>query len=219
MTVRIVLVDDQHLVRAGLQRIFAPEDDLVIVAECADGRAAVEAVAIEPPDVVLMDVRMRGMDGIEATRRIREMPSGPPVLVLTTFEDDEILFGAVEAGASGFVLKDASAEDLIRAVRVVAAGGAWLDPAVTPRIMEVYRSTVLPRATEARRADELTAREHEVLELMATGANNTEIAARLNISAATIKTHVGSVFSKLGVRDRAAAIVFAFEHGLAPPRG
>jgi DNA-binding NarL/FixJ family response regulator len=165
---------------------------------------------------VLMDVRMRGTDGITATRGLHER-GGPPVLVLTTFDDDEVLWGAIEAGAAGFVLKEASAEELIAATRAVAGGGSWLDPAVTARVLEVTRRTALPRRREASRAGALTDRELDVLRRMATGASNPEIAASLVVSEATVKTHVGSIFAKLGVRDRAGAIVFAYQHGIAEP--
>jgi DNA-binding NarL/FixJ family response regulator len=213
--IAVVLVDDQPLVRAGLQRILSEEDGFTVVAQCGDGAAAVAAVTSTTADVVLMDVRMRGMDGIEATRRIREL-DGPPVLVLTTFDDDDVLWGAIDAGAAGFVLKEASAEDLIAATRTVASGGAWLDPAVTARVLEMTRSTGLPRQRQADKAALLTDRELDVLGHMATGATNAEIASALFVSEATVKTHVGSVFSKLGVRDRAGAIVFAYRHGLVP---
>ena len=217
--IRVVLVDDQPLVRAGLRWVLAERDGFAVVAECGDGAAALAAVRDAGPggtDVVLMDVRMRGMDGIEATRRLRDA-GGPPVLVLTTFDEDEVLWGAIEAGAAGFVLKEASAEDLIAATRAVAGGGAWLDPAVTPRVLEVTRRQALPRHRAAARADALTDRELDVLRLVATGASNTEIAAALVVSEATVKTHVGSIFAKLGVRDRAGAIVYAYQHGLASP--
>jgi DNA-binding NarL/FixJ family response regulator len=216
--IRIVLADDQDLVRAGLERILAPEDDMTIVAQCADGAQALDAVETHQPDVVVMDIRMRVMNGIEATRRIRDV-DGPPVLVLTTFDDDDTLWGAIDAGAAGFVLKDASAADLIRAVRTVASGAAWLDPQVTPRVLAVYRTTVLPQAREQERAAELTEREHDVLRLIAGGATNTEIAQTLHVSNGTVKSHVGSIFTKLGARDRAAAIVYAYQHGIASPPG
>jgi DNA-binding NarL/FixJ family response regulator len=211
--ITVVLVDDQPLVRTGLQRILSEAEGFTVVAECRDGAEAIAAVEAASADVVLMDVRMRGMDGITATRRIREL-DGPPVLVLTTFDDDDVLWGAIDAGAAGFVLKEASAEDLIAATRAVASGAAWLDPAVTARVLEVTRTTGLPRKRQAEKAALLTDRELEVLRHMAAGATNTEIAGVLFVSEATVKTHVGSVFSKLGVRDRAGAIVFAYQHGL-----
>jgi DNA-binding NarL/FixJ family response regulator len=213
--IAVVLVDDQPLVRAGLQRILSEEEGFTVIAECGDGAEAVTAVGSLAPDVVLMDIRMRGMDGIEATRRIRDL-GGPPVLVLTTFDDDDVLWGAIEAGAAGFVLKEASAEDLIAATRMVASGGSWLDPAVTARVLAVTRSMGLPRQRQADKAKQLTERELDVLGHMATGATNGEIAGALFVSEATVKTHVGSIFSKLGVRDRAGAIVFAYQHGIAP---
>lgn len=215
--ISVLLVDDQPLVRAGLQRILAADEGFDVVAECADGTAALAVLTTTRPDVVLMDVRMRGMNGIEATRRIRQ-DDGPPVLVLTTFDDDEVLWGAIEAGAAGFVLKEASAEDLIAATRSVAEGGAWLDPAVTARVLAATRN----HGSSTRRgggagATDLTGRELEVLQQMATGASNREIAARLFVSEATVKTHVGSIFAKLGVRDRAGAIVFAYRRGVVAP--
>jgi DNA-binding NarL/FixJ family response regulator len=213
--ITVVLVDDQPLVRAGLERILSEDEGFTIVAQCADGAAAVAAIRATSAAVVLMDVRMRGMDGIEATRQIREL-GGPPVLILTTFDDDEVLWGAIDAGAAGFVLKEASAEDLMAATRTIAAGGAWLDPAVTARVLEVTRSTGLPRQRQADKATLLTDRELDVLRHMSTGATNGEIAGALFVSEATVKSHVGSVFSKLGVRDRAGAIVFAYQHGLVP---
>jgi DNA-binding NarL/FixJ family response regulator len=211
--IRVVLVDDQPLVRAGLQRILSPDDDFEIVAECADGAEALDAVRAHEADVVVMDVRMRGMDGVEATRRVRDS-GGPPVLVLTTFDDDDVLWGAIEAGAAGFVLKEASADDLVRATRTVADGGSWIDPVVLPRVLAAYRSTVVPRAREERKLEQLTARELDVLRLMATGATNAEIAGDLSVSGATVKTHIGSIFAKLGTRDRAGAIVLAYQHGI-----
>ncbi|HVM41560.1 MAG TPA: response regulator transcription factor [Acidimicrobiia bacterium] len=213
--IRVVLVDDQELVRTGLQRILRRQDGFEVVAECTDGSEVAAAVARVKPDVVVMDLRMKGVDGIEATRRLREGDDAPPVLVLTTFDDDELLSGALRAGANGFQLKDAPAEDLIRAVREVAAGGAWLDPSVTARVLAGYRSPV-PSAPPPSLA-ELTPRETEVLRLMGRGLNNGEIAEELFISEVTVKTHVGNIFMKLGVRDRAAAIVFAFDHAVVVP--
>jgi DNA-binding NarL/FixJ family response regulator len=165
-----------------------------------------------------MDIRMRGMDGIEATRRIRDA-DGPAVLMLTTFDDDETLWAAIDAGAAGFVLKDAPAVDLIRAVRTVASGAAWLDPQVTPLVLATYRTTVLPQARQQERAASLSDREHDVLQLIADGATNAEIAEALHVSGGTVKSHVGAIFTKLGVRDRAGAIVYAYQHGIASPPG
>jgi DNA-binding NarL/FixJ family response regulator len=220
--IRVALVDDQAMVRAGLARILSPEDGFDVVAECADGRQAVEELPAVAPDVVLMDVRMPVLEGIAATARLRGADDPLNVLVLTTFGEDEVLWGAIEAGAAGFVLKDSSAEDLIAAVRAVAGGAAWFDPAVAPRLLDRYRRVVAPAARDASRLDLLTDREHDVLRLMARGATNAEIAATLYVAEATVKTHVGSIFAKLGVRDRAAAIVFAYDHGVvtpgAPPR-
>ena len=218
--IRVIIVDDQAVVRAGVARILGPDDGFAVVAECEDGDEVAAAVAEHRPDVVLMDVRMRRVDGVEATRLVAAGDEAPPVLVLTTFDDDDVLWGALEAGAAGFVLKDASAEELIAATRAVAGGGAWLDPDVTGRVLGRVRGT--PRAPRARagpgggaRSPRLTAREHDVLRLMATGATNPEIAGALYVSEATVKTHVGSIFAKLAVRDRAAAIVYAYEHGIA----
>lgn len=215
--IRVALVDDQALVRAGLARILSAEDGFDVVAECADGQEAVERLPALDPDVVLMDIRMPRLDGISATSRLRAESDPLLVLVLTTFGEDEVLWGAIEAGAAGFVLKDSSAEDLIAAVRAVARGGAWLDRAVVPRVLEHYRRLVAPAAREAARVESLTEREHDVLRLMARGATNGEIAGTLHVAEATVKTHVGSIFGKLGARDRAAAIVFAFDHGVVKP--
>jgi DNA-binding NarL/FixJ family response regulator len=216
--IRVVVVDDQPVVRSGIVRILGPDDGFDVVAECGDGDEVAAAVAEHRPDLVLMDVRMRRMDGVTATRMLADGGSTAPVLVLTTFDDDDALWGALDAGAAGFVLKDASAEDLIAAARAVAGGAAWLDPKVTPRVLTAFRSNVRPRLAEAVRIDELTGREHDVLRLMARGATNGEIAAELFVSEATVKTHVGAIFTKLGVRDRAAAIIFAFDHGLVDPQ-
>ena len=215
--IRVAIVDDQAIVRAGLARILSPADGFEVVAECADGRQAVEELPAIRPDVVLMDVRMPALDGIAATAQLRRLDEPLDVLVLTTFGEDEVLWGAIEAGAAGFVLKDSTAEDLIAAVRAVAGGAAWFDPAVAPRLLERYRRVVAPAARDAARLDLLTDREHDVLRLMARGATNAEIGATLFVAEATVKTHVGSIFGKLGVRDRAAAIVFAYDHGVVTP--
>ncbi len=215
--IRVALVDDQDMIRSGLVRILSATDGFEVVAECADGQQAVEELPTVDPDVVLMDIRMPRLDGIAATAQLADMPDPAPVLVLTTFGEDEVLWGAIEAGAAGFVLKDSSAEDLITAVRAVAGGGAWFDPAVAPRILDRYRRVVAPATRDAAKLELLTDREHDVLRLMARGATNTEIAASLYVAEATVKTHVGSIFMKLDVRDRAAAIVFAYDHGVVRP--
>jgi DNA-binding NarL/FixJ family response regulator len=211
--IRVALVDDQAIVRAGVARILSPADGFEVVAQCVDGRQAVEELPALRPDVVVMDIRMPVLDGIAATARLRDSADPLDVLVLTTFDEDEVLWGAIEAGAAGFVLKDCSAEDLIAAVRAVAGGGAWFDPAVAPRLLSQYRQLVAPTAREAARLELLSDRERDVLRLMARGETNTEIAASLFIAEATVKSHVGSIFGKLGVRNRAAAIVFAYDHG------
>jgi DNA-binding NarL/FixJ family response regulator len=216
--VRVVLVDDQELVRSGLRRILRRRDGFEIVAECADGAELPAVLAEHEVDVVLMDLRMRDVDGITATQRLADCADSPPVLVLTTFDDDEMLSGALRAGAAGFLLKDSSADDLIRAVRTVAAGDSWLDPAVTGRVLSSYRSSA-PAGPPARDPahDRLTARELEVLLAMAAGRSNAEIAADLFISELTVKSHIGRIFTKLGLRDRPAAIVYAYDHGLVSP--
>lgn len=214
--ITVLVVDDQELVRGGLRRILRRRDGFV-VTECADGEEVPAAIAANRPDVVLMDLRMKRVGGIDATRMLRARDSAPPVLVLTTFDDDQLLSGALRAGAAGFILKDSPAEDLIRAVRTVALGGAWLDPSVTGRVLLAYR-TVRPAATrDDSRLAELTAREYEVLELIGRGRVNAEIARDLGISEVTVKSHVGHIFGKLELRDRAAAIVFAFDHGVVTP--
>ena len=215
--IRVALVDDQAIIRAGLARILSPSDGFEVVAECADGQQAVEELPAAAPDVVLMDIRMPRLDGIAATVQLRDAPEPAAVLVLTTFGEDEVLWGAIEAGAAGFVLKESSAEDLIAAVRAVAGGAAWFDPAVAPRMLDRYRQVVAPATRDAARLELLTDREHAVLRLMARGATNAEIAASLYVAEATVKTHVGSIFSKLDARDRAAAIVYAYDHGVVSP--
>jgi DNA-binding NarL/FixJ family response regulator len=213
--IAVLLVDDQELVRSGLRRILRRKDGFVIVAECGDGDEVANAVDEHRPDVVVMDLRMKRVDGIEATRRL-SAPGSPPVLALTTFNDDELLSGALRAGASGFVLKDSSAEELIRAVRAVALGDSYLDPAVTSRVLTTYR-----RVAGEQRSDpvaEVTARECDVLRLIGHGRSNTEIADELCISEPTVKSHIGRIFVKLQLRDRAAAIVYAYDHGLVTPR-
>jgi DNA-binding NarL/FixJ family response regulator len=215
--IRVVIVDDQPVVRAGAARILGPDDGFDIVAECDDGDQVMSAVAAHRPDLVLMDVRMRRLDGVAATQLLGRTGEAPPVLMFTTFDDDDVLWGALDAGAAGFILKDSSAEELIAAARAVAGGAAWLDPKVVPRVLRAFRTNIRPHLAEAARVAELTDREHDVLRHMARGATNAEIAATLIVSEATVKTHVGAVFAKLGVRDRAAAIVFAYDHGIVEP--
>ncbi len=215
-TTTVLVVDDQELVRGGLRRILRRRDGFV-VTECGDGDEVPAAVATSRPDVVLMDLRMKRVGGIDATHLLRTRDDAPPVLVLTTFDDDHLLSGALRAGAAGFILKDSPAEDLIRAVRTVADGGSWLDPSVTGRVLSAYRSARAIPDDSRSRMGELTARELEVLTLIGRGRVNSEIADRLGISEVTVKTHVGHIFGKLGLRDRAAAIVFAFDHGVVAP--
>lgn len=214
--IRVLLVDDQPLVRAGLRRILAPREGFQVVGECSDGSEVAEAVATSRPDVVIMDARMKHVGGPEATQRLRADPDAPPVLVLTTFDDDEVLSASLRAGASGFQLKDAPGEDIIRAARTVAEGGAWLDPAVTARVLSAYRGAPRPSGAAAS-VRQLSAREVEVLRRIGSGSSNIEIAEQLYISEVTVKSHIGHIFSKLDLRDRAAAIVFAFDHGIVEP--
>lgn len=214
MTIDVLLVDDQPLVRAGLRRILEPQDGITVIGECEDGDQVVAAVARRRPDVVVMDVRMRRVDGAEATRRLLAGPAAPPVLVLTTFDDDETVAAALGAGAAGFVLKDAPGEDIVRAVTAVAEGGSWLDPQVVGRVLATYRRVSAARPAGPDGTDQLTSRELDVLRHVGAGATNAEVAAALHVSEATVKSHLGRVLTKLGLRDRAAAIVFAHTRGL-----
>ncbi len=215
--IRVVLVDDQPLVRAGIAFILSTEPGIEVASEAPNGELGLVAVSDHRPDVVLMDIRMPVMDGIEATSRLHAS-GGPPVLVLTTFDDDEVLWGALQAGAAGFLLKDTPADDLCAAIRSIAAGGSWLDQRVTPRVLSVVRSGA-PRSSPIsdELIDRLSERETEVLTLISQGASNVEIAVRLYVSERTVKGHVGSIFAKLGARDRAAAIILAYESGLVVP--
>jgi DNA-binding NarL/FixJ family response regulator len=216
VTIRVLLVDDQELVREGLRRILHSSEGFEIVGECDDGEGVVPTVKALQPDVVVLDIRMRRVDGIEAIRQLRLHDDSPPILVLTTFGEDEILSGALRAGASGFQLKDAPGEDLIRATQAVARGDGWLDPSVTARVLHTYRAD--PReAREQPDIEQLTPREREVLRLIGTGATNAEIARTLVVSELTVKSHIGRIFTKLGLRDRAQAIVYAFDTGLVRP--
>ena len=218
MPIRVLLADDQALVRAGFRALLDAEDGLEVVAEAADGEVAVAAAREHAPDVVLMDVRMPRLDGLEATAAITADPAlaDTRVLVLTTFELDEYVFGALRAGASGFLLKDVEPADLLTAIRVVAGGEALLAPRVTRRLIEAFAArpaTELPEDA----LDDLTAREREVLGLVGAGLSNGEIAERLVLSPLTAKTHVSRLFMKLGVRDRAQLVVLAYETGLVVP--
>jgi DNA-binding NarL/FixJ family response regulator len=217
--IRVLLVDDQELIRTGLRGILREQFGFQVVGECAHGGEVAAAARSFRPDVVLMDVRMPVLDGIEATRRLRSDPDAPPVLALTTFDDDEVLAGMLRAGAAGFVLKGVPAEDLQRAVRTVAAGEAWLDPSVTGRVLAVYRDAPAGPAGEDEALGSLTAREREVLALIASGLTNDEIAEELVVTPGTVKTHVNHIFFKLDLRNRAEAVIFAFDHDLARRRG
>jgi DNA-binding NarL/FixJ family response regulator len=223
VTISVLLADDQPLLRMGFRMILDAQPDMAFAGEAADGAEAVELTAALRPDVVLMDVRMPGTDGIEATRRIVAAGSGARVLILTTFDLDEYAFSALRAGASGFLLKDAPPDDLLSGIRAVAAGDAVVAPSVTRRLLDAYAHR-LPDdrapATRAARLDPLTEREREVLLAVARGLSNAEIAERLVVSEATVKTHVGRILTKLGLRDRIQAVILAYETGLvqAPQR-
>lgn len=215
--IRVVIVDDQALVRTGMRMVVDSQDDLRVVGEAGDGVEALDLLRATTADIVLMDVRMPRLDGVEATRQLLGRPNAPRVIVLTTFDLDEHAFAALQAGASGFLLKDAPAEDLVAAIRTVHAGDAVLAPSATRRLLDRVASQ-LPTATVAPdRFARLTGREREVLLEVATGASNAEIAGRLYLSEATVKTHVGRVLNKLGLRDRVQAVVLAYESGLVRP--
>lgn len=212
--IQILLVDDQELVRAGLRGILHERFGFQIIGECGDGDEVLAAIRRGRPDVVLMDVRMARVDGIGATRALLAQPAAPPVLALTTFDDDQALAGMLRAGAAGFVLKGVPAATLQEAVRAIAAGEAWLDPAVTKRVLDLYRAAPGPPSDATEAIAELTTREREVLGLIGAGFTNPEIAETLVVSAGTVKTHVNHIFSKLDLRNRPAAVIFALEHGL-----
>ena len=219
MSVRVLLVDDQALIRAGFRMILDAEEGIEVVGEAADGTQAVDSVRRLKPHVVLMDIRMPEMDGIEATRRIVQADGDPParVLMLTTFDLDEYVYDALRAGASGFLLKDVPAEQLVEGIRVVAQGEALLAPSVTRRLISEFSRTPPSERPTPPAMEELTPREVEVFRLMARGLSNAEIAADLVVSETTVKTHVARVLMKLGVRDRVQAVVLAYESGLVAP--
>ncbi|MET0840480.1 MAG: response regulator transcription factor [Marmoricola sp.] len=215
--VTVLVADDHHLVRSGLRAMLDVHEDIDVVGEAEDGRQAVAAALTLAPDVVVMDIRMPRMDGIEATREISSREHAPRVLVLTTFDLDEYVYEALRAGAGGFLLKDAPPERLADAVRTVAAGESLLAPAVTKRLVERFVSRPSPSGASDERLQRLTEREHEVLLLVARGLSNAELARELFLSEATVKTHVTRVLTKLGLRDRVQAVVFAYEEGLVEP--
>lgn len=216
MPITVVVVDDQELMRMGLNMVIEAQDDIEVVGEASDGAGAIEAVDRLAPAVVLMDVRMPGIDGVSATRAITESGSNTRVLVMTTFDLDDHVLGALRAGASGFLLKDTPPESLVSAIRSVAAGDAVVSPKVTKRLLSQF-VTQSVSTTDASILDALTGREREVLLHLASGLSNAEIAAALHLSEATIKTHIGRILTKLDVRDRVQAVVLAYETGLVRP--
>ena len=224
MTIRVVIADDQELLRLGFRMILDQEEDIEVVAEAGNGEEAVEATERTHPDVVLMDVRMPGVDGIEATRRIVVGTPSTRVLVLTTFDLDDHAFGALRAGASGFLLKDVPPEELTAGIRLVASGDAVVSPRITRRLLDEFAHVLdVPGVdgdgTDVRAAATLTDREQEVLVAVAEGLSNAEIAQRLFVSEATVKSHVGRILGKLGLRNRVQAVVFAFQAGIVRPGG
>jgi DNA-binding NarL/FixJ family response regulator len=214
MTIRVAIADDQGLVRAGFRMIVGSQPDMEVVGEAGDGQAAIELVRREKPDVILMDIRMPRVDGIAATRTITGTESPPRVVILTTYELDEYVFDALAAGASAFLLKAAPPEELIHAIRVVAAGDALLAPSVTKRLIEEFAKRPKPAAGQAKQLETLTERERDVLMEVARGFTNAEIAASLHIAETTVKTHVAHVLGKLDLRDRVQAVILAYETGL-----
>ena len=215
MSIRVLVADDQSMVRAGFRMLLTGEQDIEVVAEASNGREAVAMAAWSNPAVVLMDIRMPEIDGLEATRRILAANHAARILILTTFGLDEYVYEALRAGASGFVLKDDPAEQLISAVRTVAAGNALLSPAITKRVIRQF--TRIPRPVPPKELGELTEREHEILRLIATGLSNAEIGRELYIGETTVKTHVTHILQKLGLRDRVQAVVLAYQAGLFDP--
>jgi DNA-binding NarL/FixJ family response regulator len=217
VTIRVFLVDDQELVRAGFAMVLAAQTDMTVVGEAGDGAAALAALTSIEADVVVMDIRMPLMDGVEATRRLCERADAPKVLVLTTFDTDEDAFAALQAGASGFLLKNVRPVELLAAIRVVAAGESVVAPRVTRRLLDRFARQLTPDPVADDRLAALTAREREVLALIAAGLSNSEIAAQLYVAEATVKTHFGRILTKLELRDRVQAVVFAYRIGLVRP--
>jgi DNA-binding NarL/FixJ family response regulator len=216
VSIRLLLVDDQELVRTGFRLFLETQDDLEVVGEAGDGAEAIERAQELRPDVILMDIRMPGMDGVEATAKLTAAGIKPPprVLVLTTFDLDEYVFGALRAGAAGFLLKDAPRERLLEAIRVVHGGEALLSPSITRRLIEDFAARTERLELPTALLEQITPREREVLVLVARGLSNSEIANRLVVTEATVKSHVGSILMKLNLRDRVQAVVFAYEHGI-----
>ena len=219
MTVRVVIADDQGMVRSGFTTLLNSEPDIEVIGEAVNGQEAITRVIQLRPDVILMDVRMPVLDGLQATREITAMDGAPRVLVLTTFDLDDYVYQALRWGASGFLLKDASARELAEAVRVVAAGDALLSPSVTRRLIAEFARMGAPRGPSRKTLKDLTERETEVLALVARGLSNAEIAGRLVVAEQTVKTHVSRILMKLGLRDRTQAVVLAYETGLVQPGG
>jgi DNA-binding NarL/FixJ family response regulator len=217
MSISVLIADDQQLVRAGFHMILDAEEDIEVIGEAADGREAVREVQRLRPDVVLMDIRMPDQDGIEATRQLVNGEGSPRILILTTFDLDEYVYDALRAGASGFLLKDTPPEQLVEAIRVVAGGESLLSPSVTTRVIEEFVAKKRPAQPKPRGLDELTARETEVLGLVARGLSNAEIAKELWVGETTVKTHVARLLMKLGLRDRVQVVVLAYEHGVVEP--
>jgi DNA-binding NarL/FixJ family response regulator len=216
-SVRVLLVDDDDLMRAGLKGVLSSDESIDVVGEESDGRHAAYRTKLARPDVILMDIRMPDLDGIAATREVLEAFPDAKVVILTTFEEDDYIFGALAAGASGFLLKRTAPEDLVAAIHTIAAGDSLLSPSVTSRVIERMAAAPAPAAGADASLEELTSREREVLELVARGLSNAEIAESLVIEGSTVKTHVARILAKLGLRDRVQAVIFAYEHGLAGP--
>ena len=217
--IRVVVVDDQPLIRAGFAMVLAAQSDIKVVGEAENGADALALLAGTKADVVIMDIRMPVMDGVEATQRLSRLPEAPRVLVLTTFDTDEDAFAALQAGASGFLLKNTPPEDVVAAIRVVAAGESVVAPRITRQLLDRFAGKLVPSPRHDERLEVLTTREREVLQLVAEGMSNSEIATRLFIAEATVKTHFGKVLTKLDLRDRVQAVILAYESGLVSPAG